>query len=80
MVYFFLLRGLTLGLYYILISEFSTTWLKKYPDPIGLPLKTTELLTWHIFPIYLIIICIHFVPLSYPITLIPIPERSYVKC
>jgi len=41
---------------YILISKVKvlTIRLKNSSDPIGFPLKVTELLTWYIFIIYLI--------------------------
>ena len=35
---------------YILIPKASTIWLRNSSDPIGFPLKNTELLTWHTVP------------------------------
>ncbi len=49
-----ILRGLSLGHLSIVIPKTSIIRLRNSPDPIGFPLKVTELLTWHTFPIYLI--------------------------
>lgn len=54
MVQLSILRVLPLGRLSIIVPKASTIWLKNSLDPIGVPLKVTELLTWYTFLIYLI--------------------------
>jgi len=49
MVCFPLSRSLTLGRLYIVIPKASTIRLRNPSDPIGCPLKVTELLTWYTY-------------------------------
>jgi hypothetical protein len=55
MFQFSLLRGLPLGPLSIIIPKASTIRLVNSSDPIGFPLKVTELLTWTTFPCILIV-------------------------
>jgi len=49
-----ILRGLPLECLSMVIPKISIIWLRNSSDPIGLPLKVTELLTWDACPIYFI--------------------------
>ena len=54
MVYLPTLRVLSLERLSIVITKALTIRLRNSSNPIGFPLKVTELLTWYTFPIYLI--------------------------
>ena len=64
----------------IIILKASIIWLKNSSDPIGFPWKITESSTWHNYSYLNNNFINYFFSLSYLITLIPIPEKSYVKC
>jgi hypothetical protein len=57
MVYFSFLQDLLLEhLSIIVLPKVSTIWLKNSSDPIGFSLKVTEILPWHTFSIYFLLI------------------------
>ena len=73
------LQGLPLERQLIVVPKISTISIKYSLVPIGFPQKVNELLTYYTFYLSNNSI-IYFVPLFCPVTLIPIPERSYIKC